>query len=161
MPDIIDGKEMPKNTDFDLIEEIERNCNVAFTFDFDMEEMVVFSEAEKPIIFDFTDFSIVNIDKESFVSMYGGKYSTLPERYQKRLNKLRLLLGTDIVVIGDSWMRLFAIQVYNKYVIIGQIIIDMEGGGGGPDGDDGEPILVEEALDGASLFFVAIFSITV
>lgn len=156
MPEIIEGDEMPQMANYQLIEEIERSCKVTFAFDFNWEEMIVLSEHDKPIVFDFSSFTIGNIDKESFEEAYSGCTSILPEKYQKRLNRLKILLGTEVMILGEGWMRCLAIKVYNQYVIIGQIVIDMEDDGG-PDDDGGEPIPEDfEAPDGASLFFYCI-----
>lgn len=156
MPEIIEGNEMPQMVNYSLIEEIERICNVSITFDFDWEEMIILSENDKPIVFDFSSFTIGNIDKESFEETYSNYGTILPQKYQKRLNRLKILLGTEVMILGNGWMRCLAIKVYNQYVVIGQIVIDMEDDGG-PDDDGGEPIPEIETSERGFLLFLLQF----
>lgn len=156
MPEIIEGEYMPEMADFSRLYEVEEVSGVTFTLDFHNEEIIIFSEGEKPIVFDFSNFSIGNIDKESVEKAYGNDINVrLPRKIKKLVRKLKQVIGTDVFLIGDSWMRYLAIQVYNQFIIIGQILVDMEDfDPDGPDGDGGEPIPEIETSERRFLIFL-------
>lgn len=117
-------------------------------FDFSKNEIVFQLSQERVIVFDFKEFSIQEIDKETFNLNYLSSKNQIPEEYLKQVQTLESVLNTDVLIFGEGEYQYLAIQIYNSYVVIGQILIDIDDFvPPDDDPDGGEPIPEDEVGD--------------
>lgn len=107
-------------------------------FDFLHNELHFYIKEECEL-FDFEDFFIEEVDRETFEQEYLPFAGPLPDQYEETLKVLRENIDTNIYLVGENWEYCLVIQIYNKYIIIGNVIIDEEDFTPPDDPDGGEP----------------------
>lgn len=117
---------------------------VSMSFDFLYNELSFHFGEEECALFDFEDFIIQEIEKETFEQSYLASSEEIPEGLEETLEILQEHIDTNIYIFGEGWYRYLAIQLYNCYIVIGKLVIDIEDIPPDDDPDGGEPIPIPE-----------------
>jgi hypothetical protein len=119
-------------------------CEVVF--DFSNNEVVFHLSDERIVVFDFEEFSVQEIDRETFKLNYASSKNQVPEEYLEQVKSLTSVLDTDVCIFGEGSYQYLAIQIYGSYFVIGQILIDIDDFvPPDDDPDGGEPVPDDES----------------
>lgn len=118
---------------------------IPMCFDFLHNELHFCFGEEECALFDFEDFIIQEIDKQTFLHTYLSSSEETPEGLEETLEILQEHIDTNIYIVGEGWYWYLAIQLHNCYIVIGKLIIDIEDLPPDDDPDGGEPVPIPQA----------------
>ncbi len=91
---------------------------ISMSFDFLHNELSFHIGEEECALFDFEDFIIQEIEKETIEQSYLASSEEIPEGLEETLEILQEHIDTNIYIFGEGWYRYLAIQLYNCYIVL-------------------------------------------